>query len=159
VNSLPETVTRQRCDCDLNAGLSAPESSTLTARLPSHPSDCRAAYKTVWSDISAAVWLSPAGSRCCSHFPAATNPFSDPFFAAVSSARTRRIVSRRGWSSASGRQHHPHGSSPSSGRTSSTPLAFCCSELAASPAFSRSLPSSAAGGQASANWSSSRASL
>jgi len=45
VNSLPETVTRQRCDCDLNAGLSAPESSTLTARLPSHPTDCRAAYK------------------------------------------------------------------------------------------------------------------
>jgi len=36
VNSLPKTVTRQRCDCDLNAVLSAPESSTLTARLPSH---------------------------------------------------------------------------------------------------------------------------
>ena len=30
-------VTRQRRDCDLNPGLSAPESSTLTTRLPSHP--------------------------------------------------------------------------------------------------------------------------
>ena len=36
VNSLPKTVTRQRRDCDLNPGLSAPESSTLTTRLPSH---------------------------------------------------------------------------------------------------------------------------
>ena len=37
VNSLPKTVTRQRRDCDLNPGTSAPESSTLTTRLPSHP--------------------------------------------------------------------------------------------------------------------------
>ena len=37
VNSLPKTVTRQRGDCDLNPGPSAPESSTLTTRLPSHP--------------------------------------------------------------------------------------------------------------------------
>ena len=37
VNSLPETVTWQRCDCDLNPGPSALESSTLTTRLPSHP--------------------------------------------------------------------------------------------------------------------------
>ena len=36
VNSLPMTVTRQRRDCDLNPGLSAPEFSTLTTRLPSH---------------------------------------------------------------------------------------------------------------------------
>jgi len=36
-NSLPKTVTRQRCDCDLNPGPSATESSTLTTRLPSHP--------------------------------------------------------------------------------------------------------------------------
>ena len=36
VNSLPKTVTRQRHDCDLNPGPSAPESSTLTTRLPSH---------------------------------------------------------------------------------------------------------------------------
>ena len=37
VNNLPMTVTRQRRDCDLNQGPSAPESSTLTTRLPSHP--------------------------------------------------------------------------------------------------------------------------
>ena len=37
VNSLPKTVTRQRRCCDLNPGHSAPESSTLTTRLPSHP--------------------------------------------------------------------------------------------------------------------------
>ena len=37
VNSLPKTVTRQRRDCDLNPGPSAPESSMLTTRLPSHP--------------------------------------------------------------------------------------------------------------------------
>ena len=37
VNSLPKTVTRQRRDCDLNRGPTAPESSTLTTRLPSHP--------------------------------------------------------------------------------------------------------------------------
>ena len=36
-NSLPETATRQRRDCDLNPGPSEPESSTLTTRLPSHP--------------------------------------------------------------------------------------------------------------------------
>jgi len=37
VNSLPKTVTRQRHDCDLNPGPSAPKSSTLTTGLPSHP--------------------------------------------------------------------------------------------------------------------------
>jgi len=37
VNSLPKTVTRQRRDCDLNPDPSAPESSTLTSRLPSQP--------------------------------------------------------------------------------------------------------------------------
>ena len=30
MNSLPKTVTRQRRDCDLNPGPSAPKSSTLT---------------------------------------------------------------------------------------------------------------------------------
>ena len=37
VNSLPKTVTRQRRGCGLNPGPSAPESSTLTTQLPSHP--------------------------------------------------------------------------------------------------------------------------
>jgi len=36
VNSLPKTVIRQRRGCDSNPGPSAPESSTLTTRLPSH---------------------------------------------------------------------------------------------------------------------------
>ena len=36
VDSLPKTVTRQRRGCDFNPGPSAPESSTLTTRLPSH---------------------------------------------------------------------------------------------------------------------------
>ena len=36
VNSLPKTVTRQRRDCDLNPGPTAPELSTLTTRLSSH---------------------------------------------------------------------------------------------------------------------------
>jgi len=36
VNSLPKTVIRQRRDYDLNPSPSAPESSTLTTRLPSH---------------------------------------------------------------------------------------------------------------------------
>ena len=40
VNSLPKTVTRQRRGCDLNPDLSAPESSTLTTRLPSQPNFC-----------------------------------------------------------------------------------------------------------------------
>ena len=40
VNSLPKTVTRQRRGCDyVNPGPTAPESSTLTTRLPSHPTD------------------------------------------------------------------------------------------------------------------------
>ena len=37
VNSLPRTVTRQHRNCDLNPGPSAPESSTLTTQLLSHP--------------------------------------------------------------------------------------------------------------------------
>jgi len=37
MNNLPKTVIRRRRDCDLNLGPSAPQSSTLTNRLPSHP--------------------------------------------------------------------------------------------------------------------------
>jgi len=36
VNSLPKTVTQQRCGFDLNPGPSAPESSMLTTRLPAY---------------------------------------------------------------------------------------------------------------------------
>jgi len=51
VNSLPKTVTRQRRDCDLNPGPSAPESSTRTTRLPSHPPNVIAAVKCQCSRI------------------------------------------------------------------------------------------------------------
>ena len=34
VNILPKTDTRQRCNCNLNPGHSATESSMLTTRLP-----------------------------------------------------------------------------------------------------------------------------
>ena len=44
VNSLPKIVTRQRRGCDLNPGPSAPESSSLTTRLPSHPNSVGRAY-------------------------------------------------------------------------------------------------------------------
>ena len=55
VNSLPETVTRQRRDCDLNPVLSAPESSTLTTRLPSHP--CAMCLpKTLLGPLLARLW-------------------------------------------------------------------------------------------------------
>jgi len=54
VNSLPKTVTRQRRDCDLNPGPSAPESSTLTTRLPSHPGlPLRDLYRPTQSDETA----------------------------------------------------------------------------------------------------------
>jgi len=36
-NGCEQFVTRLRRDCDLNPGPSAPQSSTLTTRLPSHP--------------------------------------------------------------------------------------------------------------------------
>jgi len=41
VNSSPKTVIRQRRHCNLNPGPSAPESCTLTTRLPSHPCKLR----------------------------------------------------------------------------------------------------------------------
>ena len=55
VNSLPKTVTS---GCDLNPGPSAPESSTLTTRLPSHPlrrwrTKRRTAAKTTRSSATA----------------------------------------------------------------------------------------------------------
>jgi len=51
-NSLPKTVTRQHRDCDLNPGPSAPESITLTTRLPNHP----AVFRPVnWNDLPTSV--------------------------------------------------------------------------------------------------------
>jgi len=63
VNSLPKTVTRQRRGCDLNPGPSAPEYSTLTTRLSSHPlavEDCDLLRK---EDLFRAT--PPAGRSCC----------------------------------------------------------------------------------------------
>ena len=52
VNSLPETVTRQRRGCDLNPGHTDPESSTLTTRLPSQLIGCVSEF----SSLSASTW-------------------------------------------------------------------------------------------------------
>jgi len=71
VNSLPKTVTRQRHDCDLNPGPSAPESSTLTTLLPSHPSGGSVArgleysYSNITLGLAACLQLS-IGSRLAS---------------------------------------------------------------------------------------------
>jgi len=54
VNSLPKTITRQRRGCDLNPGPSAPESSTLTTRLPSQPVAC--VYAEVMDFSCLATW-------------------------------------------------------------------------------------------------------
>ena len=56
VNSLPKTVTRQRRGCDLNLGRSAPESSTLTTRLPS-----RLRTNCIWSPPTFATGFFLAG--------------------------------------------------------------------------------------------------
>ena len=48
MNSLPKTVFRECRDCDLNPGPSASESSTLTARLPSH-------YRTLIGSLALAI--------------------------------------------------------------------------------------------------------
>ena len=64
VNSLPKTVTRQRRDCDLNPGRSAPESSTLTTRLPSHPvtSTEDIYWYSYWRLVY--VYVHVSGGRC-----------------------------------------------------------------------------------------------
>jgi len=56
VNSLPETVTRQRHGCDLNPGSTAPESSTLKAKFhytsptgPARTRTTRISEKLRWS--------------------------------------------------------------------------------------------------------------
>ena len=54
MNSLSKTVTRQRCDCDLNPGPSVqtvPESSTLTTWLPSHPRTSEQNSKILQSEL------------------------------------------------------------------------------------------------------------
>ena len=76
VNSLPKTVNRQRRGCDLHPGPSAPESSTLTTRLPSHSVPSIninfaivgrrvAALAEVGSDIVAGLSVRPRGTTLC----------------------------------------------------------------------------------------------
>ena len=55
MNSLPKTVIRQRRDCDLNPGPSAPESSTLTTRLPSRQVQAGSINYTALSQSQAPV--------------------------------------------------------------------------------------------------------
>jgi len=55
VSSLHKTVIRQRRDCDLNSGPSAPESSTLTTRLASHPFAEKEGVKAAGTAEAAAV--------------------------------------------------------------------------------------------------------
>ena len=78
VNSLPKTVTRQRSGCDLNAGPSAPESSTLTTWLPSHPAtmpystgmgsywSCSQSARLTWASFSYFICISCVSSFQCS---------------------------------------------------------------------------------------------
>jgi len=63
VNSLFVTVSRQRRNCDLNPGPSAPESSRITTRLPSHPVQrhCLLQFMTAHSENGD----SPASSQRC----------------------------------------------------------------------------------------------
>jgi len=51
VDSLPKSVTRLRRGCDLNPGPTAPESNTLTTRLPSHPRG------RVWGEVYGTFYL------------------------------------------------------------------------------------------------------
>ena len=62
VNMLPKTVTRQRSDCDLNPGPSAPESSTLTTRLPSN-SELITKKTNTTRDPSRVICIEPLAGR------------------------------------------------------------------------------------------------
>ena len=63
-NSLPKTVARQRRDCDLNPGPAAPESSTLTTRLPSHTSYlCQISVHVICGCGSVLLW--PRRDKLC----------------------------------------------------------------------------------------------
>jgi len=62
VNSLPGTVTRQRRGCDLNPDPSAPESSTLTTRLASHPG-----FYYTWDEMTFTESTVAIRSPYCGH--------------------------------------------------------------------------------------------
>jgi len=52
VNSLPKTVTRQRRRCGFTPGPTAPESSTLTTRLPIEPPVGTTGPKLIFNSLS-----------------------------------------------------------------------------------------------------------
>ena len=64
VNSLPKTVTWLRCGCDLNPGPSAPESSTLTTRPPSHPNKLMLSSNS-WT-VAYREWMALRKVKSCS---------------------------------------------------------------------------------------------
>jgi len=63
VNSLPKTVTLQHRNCDLNPGRSAPESSALTTRLPSHTPKQVECIKMNLQDNQKTSTTSPQGTH------------------------------------------------------------------------------------------------
>ena len=68
VTSLPKTVIRQRSGCNLNPGPSAPESSMLTTRLPSHP--CESDFDGLLASRNAQLSVfsqRPTCARNCTH--------------------------------------------------------------------------------------------
>ena len=60
---MPKTVTRKRRGCDSNPGRTAPESSTLTSRLPSHPHESRRT-QAVRTACVVRRRVGRSGSRC-----------------------------------------------------------------------------------------------
>ena len=67
MNSLPKTVTRQRRDCDLNPGPSAPESITITTWLPSHP----------YTNSNRVICIAPSSGKPTVHHKATISPSPD----------------------------------------------------------------------------------
>jgi len=72
VNSLPKTVILQRRGCDLNPGPSAPESSTLTTRLPSHQKGDYLSYSCPFKVALALKPLSSINTRSRSNWNSRT---------------------------------------------------------------------------------------
>jgi len=91
VRTVCQTVTRQRRDCDLNPGPTAPESSTLTTRLPSHPG-MGAAYCKFAMIMSVCVCLSVCLSVCPSVCKRAYLPNYRPNF-----INFAHVMYGRGW--------------------------------------------------------------
>jgi len=77
VNSLPKTVARQCRDCDLNPGPSAPESSTLTTRLPSQHWMIGLKSRQPSTKIRSIVWFVTVAWSCAVNSKAIVNQVAD----------------------------------------------------------------------------------